>query len=592
MSSFKNLQARHEELIGKAQSNEDVLDQVQGLIADIQRESANISSSSERDQLRSNLRYWASYVYEKTGAYPNVDLSPAAAPSRPRWIIPAVTVGVLVLILGGVLVSFRENPMPTQVLPPPATEKVSSTSASAQLTDLPSLPTFSLTMTEQPSATPTQVEATAVGAMAIVIVSPSEGDEISPFPTLNGTYSNLPQGYTIHAVVQPLSGSDLLYPMEQYATVSPNNPAGAWEIKGPLVQGSEMKEQEKYKLQMVAAMNDEARQALLDAVRTGMKTLPAGVIPFPQTITVTRNAPTEYVQGIRLLYSSFLDYEGNWEIFTAKTDGSDIRRITYTSGFNEYFPSLSPDGLRIAYVGRRQNENNVLVQSIEVMSSDGTNPGVILENDTNISYERPLWSSDGKYLAYVAGEPQENKPTVWGIYAQEWDADRGEKVDQPPTLITKGVKGSNRYFCWIPGTHEIVFDARTPETKGTSGFMKVDVEKPGKTSLYFDDDFDEVQPAVSPDGKSLAYVQFDTNNVNHIRVADLTTGKIVQLGQGLSPVWDPELDKGVLYYESASNSGDYISIWSVDTGTKRVTQLTFGKDRYPFAGNIYAMIPK
>jgi hypothetical protein len=98
MSKFSDLQATHEQLVNRAQSSEDILDQVQQYLKDIQSGSSQVSSARERDQLRANLRYWAGYVYEKTKEYPNVDLLPAAMVS-PRRTIFSLAGGILLLVL-------------------------------------------------------------------------------------------------------------------------------------------------------------------------------------------------------------------------------------------------------------------------------------------------------------------------------------------------------------------------------------------------------------------------------------------------------------------------------------------------------------
>src|SRR5687768_16369711 len=73
MSSFRTLQSRHEELLNQAQAGQDIIEEVQMFIDDVNASSSQIGASSERDQLRSNLRYWPSYLYEHTQTYPNVD---------------------------------------------------------------------------------------------------------------------------------------------------------------------------------------------------------------------------------------------------------------------------------------------------------------------------------------------------------------------------------------------------------------------------------------------------------------------------------------------------------------------------------------
>jgi len=581
MKTFKDLQARHEELINKAQTNEDVLVQAQELIVEINKESSHISSLNERDQLRANLRFWASYVYEKSGNYPNVDLSPSTNSPRPGWVIPSV-VGVIVVsitLLWGAFVKQQQAALSSQTAQFNPQSSVTPTASATAL----------VISTTAPSATPieifptpTTIKIPQAGSLTIEITSVREGDEVQPITALRGTYSNLQFGYSIHVIVQPLSKDGVFFPMKQFAAVSPNLTTGTWEIEGRFGQGSDLKEKEEYQIQLVAAMNDDARQALLKAVDTGIQEFPPGVIPFPQTITVNRPALTDFIDGARLIYSSFIDDEGNYEIFTTQLDGSDIRRITYTSGFNEYFPNLSPDGTQIVYVGRRVNEINIGVQTIDVMNSDGTAITTIVQNQPNVTYDSPLWSSDGKYIAYAAGTPR-SKPVSWNINV--YDLQKNQSF-----LVASDKAATDQYFSWIPNTYEIVFSSHIPQTD-TSGFVKVDIRKPDDIELYFDSNKEELHPVVSPDGKLLAYVQLD-NNGDNIYVVELATENIVQLTLGDAfdgrQVWSP--DGKTIFFETAETTP--ITIWSINANGSNLTQVTFEKDRYPSVGVMYALIPK
>ncbi len=116
MAPFDELQREHERLLEKAEAAD-----IAEVIAYIDRAralSAQVGDPRERDQLRANLRYWASYAYDRNGTYPTTTLLPAAiaksiAPPpipepkieevvpapRPMWpwLIGAVTVAVVVI---------------------------------------------------------------------------------------------------------------------------------------------------------------------------------------------------------------------------------------------------------------------------------------------------------------------------------------------------------------------------------------------------------------------------------------------------------------------------------------------------------------
>lgn len=573
MSSFRTLQARHEELIHKAQAGQDIVDEVRTFIDEVKASSVRIGASSERDQLRSNLRYWASYLYEQTQTYPNVDLAPSNVRQRSNWVLLAVF-GVLALAA----IAFVSSRL---LIPNPASTEPASEPAA---TDFPtaSEPSDSETPTLPPAATATlaALAPTPGNAISIQLTSVQNGDQVSAVTQLSGTYSNLPAGYSIHVIIQPQSQGGVQFPMPQYALVNANSPSGEWTIEGRFGQGEALMNRESYSISLVAA-DESAREELSALAETGFQELPAGVIPFPQSISVNRAAISAVIDGPRLIYSSYLDEEGNFEIFSSNLDGSDLRRITNNSAFSELFPSLSPDGMKIAYVGRRRDAENRPVYSVEVLNSDGTSPSTIVEPQEGVLYERPLWSSDGNFIAYATGKVSgDNRPT-WSIWVYDLALDESK-------LLIEGNKTGPRYIAWIPGSHELVYDARMPET-GTSGFRKIDISTPGDPSIYFDERGEELQPAVSPDGSLLAYMQID-GTIGNIYVADPVTGSFESLTKnewtGTSPAWAP--DGSTIFYQFFGDG--FYNIWAVTLDGGQV-QVTFGKDQYPYAGYMYALIP-
>ena len=117
-SPFQQLQDRHEALLARQEEEgADLLDEVAAYLERVRRESAAVASPQERAQLRANLRYWAGYVYEQTGAYPSTELAPPGVdeaqsagkltPARRDWSarlqrhLPLIVVGALIILLLG-----------------------------------------------------------------------------------------------------------------------------------------------------------------------------------------------------------------------------------------------------------------------------------------------------------------------------------------------------------------------------------------------------------------------------------------------------------------------------------------------------------
>ena len=601
MSQFSDLQATHERLVNQAQSSEDILEQAQQYLKDIQSGSSLVSAARERDQLRANLRYWASYVYEKTKEYPNVDLLPSTVPVQlDRRVLFSAAGGVLVLLLFCALGYFGFVLPQQQIAQANGTVQANSATQVVQIATQRALANQVATSIalQTPTPTPTtlgQVETppaetpTESNVTSVQITSVKDNDQVQPITSISGTYLNLAPGSSIHLIVQPLSQDGLRFPVKQYALVSANSTSGEWAIEAKFGQGADLEKPEDYWLSVVVAPDQDTRDKLAEAVDKGFREYPSGVFQFAQKVVLSRLAYTSAIDGVQVIYSSYLDIEGNMEIFTMNLDGSKQRRITYTSGVNEMFPSLSPDGRQIVYVGRKNDEKHQPIYSIDVMNSDGTNRQVVVKEalaetkTASLIYEHPLWSNDGKYIAYTVGIPQPEGNSHWNIYAYDVQKQESFQITDDEEEI------ANRYFSWIPNTLDIVFATMVEKTQ-TTGFLRRNIFSGKDKQIFFDDTADQLQPALSPDGTKLAYMQLDSGSGN-IYVVNLAGGAPFQLTKGLfqdeNPVWAP--DNKTIFFESFE--GGSRSIWSISLEDTNLIQVTTGKDQYPFVGYMYAILP-
>lgn len=118
------------------------------------------------------------------------------------------------------------------------------------------------------------------------------------------------------------------------------------------------------------------------------------------------NTDPSWLGTTRIVFSAFRD-SGDREIYVMDADGSDITRLTFDSGQDEY-PAGSLDGLRIVwtrYDGSTDSE-------IWTMDGDGTDQKAVTAN--NVSDYYPSWNEDASKIVFSRGP---NPPELWRMDA-------------------------------------------------------------------------------------------------------------------------------------------------------------------------------
>jgi len=207
--------------------------------------------------------------------------------------------------------------------------------------------------------------------------------------------------------------------------------------------------------------------------------------------------------GVRVAF----DFRG--EIVSAPADKGDARNLTNTVAAHERSPIWSPDGKQIAYFSDESGE-----YELHVRNQNGKDAPKKFKLSGAGYYDRPSWSPDSQKIAYT--------DNAWNVF-------------------------------WI--------DLRTGKSK------KIASEKlygPQKT----------VRPVWSPDSKWIAYTLSTASFIQTVYVYSIDQDKSFPITDGMSDATEPVFDRGgkYLYFFASTDAGPVRNWFSLGNQDLRVTR--------------------
>jgi len=193
----------------------------------------------------------------------------------------------------------------------------------------------------------------------------------------------------------------------------------------------------------------------------------------------------------------------SFDIFSARPDGSDIRQLTKTPGYDAE-TTVSRSG-NLVFTSMRDGDLDIYT-----MDANGRR---VRRLTTELGYDGgPFWSYDGKQIVYRAHHPKTEKekadylallkqnlirPTTLEIWVMNADGSNKRQV------TNNGKANFAPYF--FPDGKRILFASNMDDPKGRNfDIYKINVDGTGLERITDNETFDGF-PMFSPDGKKLVF---------------------------------------------------------------------------------------
>ena len=311
-------------------------------------------------------------------------------------------------------------------------------------------------------------------------------------------------------------------------------------------------------------------------------------------------------------------------LWLVKADGSNHRPLT-TGKFVESQPRWSPDGKRIAYLSNKDGAQQVYVRWMD---------GGLTQPVTNTMSPpgTPTWSPDGNWIAFltlvrkpalVVGQPLAAPPgATWAAPPKYTDklVFRFDGVGEVPTgfvhvFVVPSEGGTARQLtsgdfnhggtpygggsiAWTPDGAEVIIAARrgeNPEWNSRESELFAVAVKDGALRRLTDRFGPDQSPAVSPDGKLIAYTGFDDrkqgyqNTLLYLMNRDGSGKRVLssRIDNSVgSPVWAAD-GKGV-YVQVDERGNTKVDLIALD-GSYRVVAKDLGSGTSAYSGGSFSV---
>lgn len=193
----------------------------------------------------------------------------------------------------------------------------------------------------------------------------------------------------------------------------------------------------------------------------------------------------------KIVYIS--DQAGDMEINVADPNGESIIRLTHNGG-DDRFPRWSPDGKRLAFISEQEGAPEVYL-----MGADGGRATRITSNQTQDILGD--WSPNGEWLVYFSEGTLNGPPEERGLWLRNPDG----------VNLVQLTSGNDRDPVWSPDGKYIAFvrwDGGNADLFVLGKLAKGTWQDGLEITRLTQHESDDLSPNWSPDARSIAFVSF------------------------------------------------------------------------------------
>ena len=199
--------------------------------------------------------------------------------------------------------------------------------------------------------------------------------------------------------------------------------------------------------------------------------------PIARRLTASpRNefSPSWSPDGRRIAYRVNPPRGDTGDIWVMRADGSGKRNLTRTPGIADWSPAFSPDGTRIAFFS---------AMDVWIMRSDGTARRNVTRNGALNEY--PTWSPNGRHLAFNS-----HRDGQFEVYRSTASGMRQRNLTRDPA--------NDKWPAWSPDGRHIAFAS---DRAGSDDVFVMRADGSDVRNLTRTVELEESHPAWMPDGR-------------------------------------------------------------------------------------------